>query len=103
MSIEGLGFILRVKLATQKPGMHIARQLNDLDKPLIGRYTTERQASSFERLTKLRIKFVPMSMPLANLSSTTVNLARQRLWFQLAGPGAKSHSSAQLVDIYQIS
>src|ERR1043166_1113720 len=65
MSVEWLRLVFRMKLAADKPRMHIARQLDHLDKLAVRRNTTEHQTFLFQTRTILRIELVTMTMTLA--------------------------------------
>jgi hypothetical protein len=43
-----------------------------------------------------------MTVPFADFFRT-INFLRQRPWRKIAGPGAKSHCSAQVFDVHEIS
>src|SRR5258708_27236765 len=71
-------FEFRMELAAKKPWMLVAGQLNDLDELTVSRDAAEDQTALLQSLSIGRIEFISMTMALADLSNTVVNLARQR-------------------------
>src|SRR5882672_12718928 len=101
MGAERFGFVFRVKLTTKEPGMLFTRKLDNLYKLSIGRDAAKDQPGTFKALTKFRIKFVTMTMPLADFVAA-INLAGQRILRKIAGPGAQTHGAAKLFHVDQI-
>src|SRR6266496_3747818 len=103
VSIKRLRFVFWMKLTTKEPRMDVAGQFDHFDKFAIGRDAAKNEAFSLEDLTKFRVEFVPMAVTLAKLVYTAVNFASERVGSQVAGPGTKSHSSSQFLDVHQIA
>ena len=62
MRRQRLRFEFRVELAAEEPW--VISQLNDFDEILIGRNSGNNQAMVRERLFKLTVEFVPVTMQL---------------------------------------
>src|SRR4051794_5681995 len=103
MSIERLRLVFRMELAADKPRMHVARELDHLDKLAVRRNTAEHQPFPFQLLSKLRIDLVTVSMTLADVISAAINLLDQRSGREPARPRPESHRPAQLFDAHEIS
>ena len=101
MGVERLRLVFRVKLATDKPWVSIARQLDHLDKLAIGRHTAKHQTFIFEALAKLRIELVTMSMALSN-GVFIVNSFREGAAAKLAGIGSETHCPTEVLDAEKV-
>ena len=91
-----------MKLATEKPGVFVACELDDLDKFFVGRNATENQTTLFKRFPVRWIELITMTMSLVNLFRAAVDVASERVLRQPARPGAKSHRSPHFFDVDQI-
>ena len=101
VGLEGLGFEFGVELAAQEVG--VAGNLHDFDVGLVGRGATDAKARAGEQSFVLAIEFVAMAVALADLCSSAVNAAGERILLQIAGPGAQSHRPAHLFHAEQFA
>src|SRR6266567_2371906 len=99
---QRLRFEFRMKLATEKPRVLVACELDVLDKFFVGRNATENQTTLFKRFPVRRIELITMTMSLVNLFRAAVDVASERVLRQPARPGAKSHRSPHFFDVDQI-
>ena len=89
MRSERLRFELRMKLATNEPGM--IRHLDDFDIHAIGRPPGNPESSARERLLVLAIKFVAMAMALGDFEHA-VSLMCKGARLKFAWPRAQAAS-----------
>src|SRR5437870_13877153 len=92
-----------MELAAEKPWVLIARQLNYLDELAVGRDAAEDQPALLQRLSIGGIKFVSMTMALADGSSAVVNVPGQRACREAANPRAQAHCASHFFDLHQIA
>src|SRR6266849_5260115 len=103
MGRQRFRFEFGMKLATEKPGMFVARQLNNLHEFSVRRDAAENQAALLQRRSIDGIEFIAMTMTLADLSHASVNVARQRRFRQTAHPRAQAHRAPELLNVHQVS
>src|SRR5918911_4681595 len=92
-----------MKLASQKPGMHVAREFHNLDELPIRRFATDDDPSALQRLAEFGIELVTMAMPLAYLLSAVIDFMCERIFSQLARPSTKTHRAPQFLNVHQVA
>ena len=100
MRLQRLRLELRMKLAPNK--IRMIRQLNHLHIGRIRRRPRNPQPRGYKRLLVLPVKFIPVTMPLADLIFP-VDLVSQSARLNLAGPGPQPHRSTQLFHAAQLA
>src|SRR5436305_4288433 len=76
MGRKRLRLIFGMKLAGDKIWMSFSRKLDHLNEFSIRRDTAEYQSFPFQRLAKLRIEFVSMTVTLADLFGSIISISR---------------------------
>src|SRR5688572_26059424 len=101
MGLERFRLVFRMELATDEPGMRLARQLDDLHELSVSRNAAEHQTFLLEPLAVIGIELVTVTF--TDLVSAAVNLLGQRAWRQTASPRAETHRTAEFFYVHQIA
>src|SRR6266436_734715 len=96
-------FEFGMKLASEKPGVLVARELHDLDKFFVRRNAAEYQTTPLQPLSISGIKLVTMPVTLADFFRVVVNFAGERIFAQAARPGPQPHRPAEVLDVNQVT
>src|SRR5688500_7598128 len=103
MRVKRFGFVFRVKLACYEKWVLFTGKFNDLDEFFIRRDPADHKPFLFKYLAIFRIKFETVAVTFAYSFCTKIDVARQRVFLQLAFPGAKSHRTPVFFNTNEIA
>src|SRR5882757_4665171 len=98
MRSQRFRFEFRMKLASEKPRMFIAREFDDFYELFVRRGAAEYQTAALQRLAISRIEFIRGGVPLVVFFGFRLDSAGEQIFPQAAGQSPQPHRPAELLN-----